>query len=303
MQFNKHRVFDCFLYNGEAGMLYTRLWRLDPYVDKFIIYAGTVSFSGKVRNLSTYPFEKEISKYESKIHWITKDVGCTPADAKYFHDTWCRENSARSALYPALKEYGPNQEDFIIFSDLDEIPIRYAMDLLELERPETGYVLLGYLTSPNYFSIIERWDIVRYFRWYGDFERFSSARGLKYDFFPLDPAATHCSSCFDNYEKYQHKLATFAHSDWNAPPFNTHNFIFKQNYCRTNVWGRREGEMYAHLRYLIPKDPRLKYLLDPSFRLDINRTNYTEQDLTTLCNFSKYKYRRKPFKDSEIGWD
>lgn len=136
VNFNKSRVFDCFLYNGEAGMLYTRLWRLDPYVDKFFIYASNISFSGVERNLSTKPFEEKISQYESKIHWITKDAGCTGRDKKFFDGAWCRENTARSSIYPALKQYGPNQEDFIIFSDLDEIPTRYAMEMLQLDPPE-----------------------------------------------------------------------------------------------------------------------------------------------------------------------
>ncbi|EAY23291.1 hypothetical protein TVAG_185990 [Trichomonas vaginalis G3] len=282
-------------------MLYIRLWRLDPYVDKFIIYAGGTSFSGNKRNLSTYPFEKEISQYESKIHWITEDAGCTLLDSKLFKGTWCRENSARSAIYPALKQYGPNQEDFIIFSDLDEIPIRYAMEILQLEPPETGYVLGGYSSSPNFFSLIERWDLVRYFRWFKDFDRMSEARGFNFSLFYIFPAATHCTSCFDTYEKYQNKLQTFSHKSLNKKPYNTPNFIFKQNYCRTNIWGKRFEENFSNLRYLVPKHPKLRYLLDPTFMLDPNRTTYREFEYLSLC--SGDNYNRNPLDDFTIGWD
>ena len=47
------------------------------------------------------------------------------------------------------------------------------------------------------------------------------------------------------------------------------------------------------MKNLIPKDERLKYLIDPSFMYNLNETIYTKKDLESLCVI---KYNRKPLE-------
>ena len=71
------------------------------------------------------------------------------------------------------------------------------------------------------------------------------------------------------------------------------NWIFKSHYCRIKL-NSPPGydEPYEGWTNLIPDDPRLKYLVDPSFMFPINLTTYTEEDLKIICNRN---YKRTPF--------
>ena len=44
---------------------------------------------------------------------------------------------------------------------------------------------------------------------------------------------------------------------------------------------------------LIPNDPRLDFLIDPSFEFPLNLTSYKKEDLENMCD---RKYIRTPFK-------
>ena len=117
---------------------------------------------------------------------------------------------------------------------------------------------------------------------------------LKYKLNPSKPFITHCSYCFKSLEQYKNKLKSFAHQEFNKPPYTTNNWIFRSHYCREKINSLRGyDEPYEGWKHLIPKDPGLKYLIDPSFMYPINLTTYTKKDLKSLCN---RKYRRTPFE-------
>ena len=97
----------------------------------------------------------------------------------------------------------------------------------------------------------------------------------------------HCSYCFETAEEYINKLKSFTHQEFNKPPYTTYDWVFKSHFCRikiNNPYGNDEIE--TDWSELIPDDPRYRYLWDPSYEYDITKTNYTKDDLKTLCTQS-----------------
>lgn len=106
-------VYDCFQFFNELDILKLRLNIMSPVVDKFVISEATTTFSGLEKPLY-YEENKEMFKeFEDKIIHVVVDD--TPPG-----DTHVRDTFQKSAVGRGL--VGCNDDDIIIFSDLDEIP-------------------------------------------------------------------------------------------------------------------------------------------------------------------------------------
>lgn len=107
------KIYDCFTYNNEELLLRLRLETLDQVVDTFVIAEAPYTFSGKPK-----PLHFQISRFEkfkSKIiHLVVDDMPIHHGDA------WANEFHQRNALLRGLTSAAP--EDWIIISDVDEIP-------------------------------------------------------------------------------------------------------------------------------------------------------------------------------------
>ena len=124
------KIYDCFTYFDEKMLLNFRLNYLNNYVDKFVISEANYTHSGKPKklnfNIDDYP------KFKDKIIYIpviTKPKGLNrvnikkndhKTNSKLIFNSYLRENFQRDQLQKGLKDANPN--DFIIISDLDEIP-------------------------------------------------------------------------------------------------------------------------------------------------------------------------------------
>lgn len=106
-------VYDCFQFFNELDILKLRLHIMSPVVDKFVISEATTTFSGLPKPLY-YEENKEMFKeFEDRIiHVVVED---TPEG--YTHD---RDTFQKNAVGRGLVNC--QDDDIIIFSDLDEIP-------------------------------------------------------------------------------------------------------------------------------------------------------------------------------------
>ena len=124
------KIFDCFMYFDEEVILETRLNILDPYVDYFVIVESKFNHKGERRTLK---FKKEnYQKFKSKIKYIVIDV-LPPnleeiqendegirKEHKFINNAIKRENFQRNFIEQGLID--ANKNDFILISDVDEIP-------------------------------------------------------------------------------------------------------------------------------------------------------------------------------------
>jgi len=124
------KIFDCFMYFDEDVVLDVRLNFLNSYVDKFVIVESVFNHKGEKRkpqfDISKY------SKFKDKIIYILKDdipEGIEKIEKSDDHkevyrksilNAGKREKLQRNNILDGLKDI--SQNDWVIISDLDEIP-------------------------------------------------------------------------------------------------------------------------------------------------------------------------------------
>jgi len=106
------KLFDCFMYNNEDIVLEVRLNTLAKYVHKFVIVESCYDHQGNKKKLN-FNFKK-FKKFKKKINYII--LKKFPSGLT----NWERENYNRNYLEKGIKE--ANENDYIMISDLDEIP-------------------------------------------------------------------------------------------------------------------------------------------------------------------------------------
>lgn|GEM_PF-1455612 len=112
---NDIKFFDCFTFSTELDLLKLRLEELKDVVDYFVIVESNKTFSNKPKPLYFEKNKKLFSKYQDKIIHITvRDMPKNPKDA------WEMEYFQRNAILRGLKN--AEKDDYIIISDIDEIP-------------------------------------------------------------------------------------------------------------------------------------------------------------------------------------
>jgi len=124
------KIFDCFMYFDEDVVLDVRLNTLNQYVSKFIIVESLFTHKGDKRDLK---FDiKKFNKFENKIVYLVYEnepfeiENINEADTeneksvKSILNAIHRENGQRNFISEGLKN--AHDEDFILISDLDEIP-------------------------------------------------------------------------------------------------------------------------------------------------------------------------------------
>ena len=302
-QTNKGRIFLCTLYNNEAEFAYIHIWRLYDYIDKFIIITSNVTYSGHQKNFTLEPFEENIKPYMNKIDFVFYNGSCNRKEYPLTNIIWCIETSQRDYAKDYIEEnYNPNENDLLIIVDIDEILTREGIEYIKKNPPKEFYFIKGTIYFPYYYHRLEDCDrslVVRYRKNMKTLTRYRIKKIYKNNTIifknnPTKPLITHCSYCFKSIEQYKNKLNSFSHQNFNKPPYNTSNWIFRSHYCRIKI-NSPEGndEPYNGWKHLIPDDERLKYLIDRSFMYSLNQTTFTEKDLETLCD---KEYNRTPFE-------
>lgn len=108
------KVYDCFMFFNELDLVEVRLEELFYVVDYFVIAESNVTHAGNPKPYIFLENWDRFSKYHDKIRHIKVDnipESFTGMD---------RDRYQRQAIGRVLSDM--NQEDFVIVSDLDEIP-------------------------------------------------------------------------------------------------------------------------------------------------------------------------------------
>ena len=106
------KIYDCFSYLDEDLLLDLRLNILDDHVDYFVIVEGNKTWQN---NPKKFKFKLDnFKKFKDKIIYIPV------SDLPDGQNPYLRENYQRNSILRGLKD--SNDDDFIMISDLDEIP-------------------------------------------------------------------------------------------------------------------------------------------------------------------------------------
>ena len=137
------KIFDCFMYFDEDIVLDVRLNYLSKYVDKFIIIESRYNHRGEKRD-PQFNVEK-FEKFEKKINYILIDKepdgiekvnendNHEERSRKFILNAIKRENFQRNIISQGIEDADDN--DWILISDLDEIPNLKNNNLKKFESP------------------------------------------------------------------------------------------------------------------------------------------------------------------------
>lgn len=237
------KIYDSFLFFNELDLLEIRLTMLEPYVDYFVISECDYTFSGKEKPFYFEDNKDKFSKFMDKIihikHYKTNEYNDLPNiyedNKKIIFDNliknylnikntpetdngkehWCREYLQREYVGLGLSEC--NDDDIIIFSDLDEIPrpeiIKNISKLnIKCEKYFVYSVGLQYyinnLSNTNWLgSVISS---------YGNMKNVSLNNLRKYrgNYTPIQNGGWHLSF-MGGVERIKMKLDSYGHQEYN----------------------------------------------------------------------------------------
>jgi len=124
------KIYDCFMYFDEEVVVDVRLNTLNEFVDYFVIVESRFTHKGDARELNFN--HKKFEKFKDKIIYIvdeeiyslTEKIKIDDSEdeksRKAIFNAAYRENGQRNLISKGLE--GANKEDFIMISDVDEIP-------------------------------------------------------------------------------------------------------------------------------------------------------------------------------------
>jgi beta-1,4-mannosyl-glycoprotein beta-1,4-N-acetylglucosaminyltransferase len=190
------KIFDCFMYFNEDLILEIRLNELYKYVEKFIIIESNYTHSGEFKE---YNFDIEkFNKFKDKIIYIKvkdkpknyleidKNLTLDEKKGKQILNALILENFQRNEILKGLNE--ANDDDFIIVSDLDEIP---NLNNVNLNNYKSKIIIFKQIFFHYRFNLY-----LKEFNWFGSKcctkKLFKSPQWLrnikskKYNFFRID---------------------------------------------------------------------------------------------------------------------
>lgn len=219
------KIYDCFTYLNEDLILKLRFNILDKYVDYFIVIEGNITHSGekKKKNFNINKFLKFKKKI---IYFFIKDFPSSK-------DRWIIENFQRNYIQTALKNTSIKNSDYVIISDVDEIPNLENLKRIRLTEKEifafkqkTFYYKINLLNpkdTPWYGSKMVAYKKLinltpQFIRSYKckqyPFWRFDKPRNVKI----VKNGGWHFSY-LNNVKKIQYKIRSFAHSEYSGKKF------------------------------------------------------------------------------------
>jgi len=107
------KIFDCFTFFNELELLQLRFMTLYNIVDYFIIVEAGTTFTGKKKEFVFENNRTMFEKYLDKVIYLK-------IEALPFLDAWSNEYYSRDYMKNGLTS--ASDEDYVLLSDVDEIP-------------------------------------------------------------------------------------------------------------------------------------------------------------------------------------
>jgi beta-1,4-mannosyl-glycoprotein beta-1,4-N-acetylglucosaminyltransferase len=228
----KIKIFDCITFFRENFQFDLRFNILKDYVDCFIICEAKKDHQGKKKKLN---FDlKKYSRFKKKIIYLVCDN--FPNNL----NPWQRQAYQRNYILNGLNKAKP--EDYIIFSDPDEIPRPEKLININLKKKYGIFMQNSYCFKFNIFNQYESpWEGSRIcqkkdLHSVDDLRQKILSKNIRYPFFRIDKEKSieiineggwHFNSLMSPKE-ISLKLKTFAHDEFSSRRFSSINIISRK---------------------------------------------------------------------------
>jgi len=244
------KIVDGFTFYNETKILKYRLNLLKEIVDQFILVEATHTHTGMPKKLF---FDTELLNSYNIIHIIVDDLPYINNPNK--DEVWENERFQRNCISRGLDKIQLDPSDYLIISDVDEIP-----DPKTLQKIKTNNTLnIGMLFQDLYYFNIncrldQGWDrakILRYFVFCSMKLNCNSIRIIN-DCEKIPKGGWHLSY-FGNPEHISNKIKNFSHQEFNLPCYTDINKITQRIQNKQDIFDRHHMQMLpANIDYLPP---------------------------------------------------
>ena len=237
------KIFDCITFYQENFITNIRFEILNEYVDYFIVCESKFSHIGKKKNLNFKLFNKIFKK---KIIYLIFE---TPFPQS--NNPWENQALQREYIFNGLNS--ANSDDYILFSDPDEIPNPQALQNLDLQKEYGIFLQKSFCYKFNLYNKFETpWEGTRVCKKKNlrsiDYMRQKIvSKNLKTPFWKfyknknieiINNGGWHFNSLLSPKE-ISSKLKSFAHQEFSSPEYSdekiiknnilNHRDLFKRN--------------------------------------------------------------------------
>ena len=243
-------LFDCFTFYNEEHLLEYRLDLLKDIVDYFVIVEATHTHAGhpKPKNFDITKF-KDIE--DRIIYILVDDFPCknVPLTSQ---QVWMNEKYQRNCIARAFDTCQP--DDYIIISDLDEIPDPETV----LKIKNENMLVVGKFIQDLYYCNLESfvspgWDKSKILK----YSYFCSSR-MNCDTIRLNPNYVSIPrggwhlSYFGSAEFIANKIKNFAHQEYNNPEYTDLTLINERISSKKDLFDRNMPILEPNRDYLPP---------------------------------------------------
>ena len=243
----KNKIYDCITFFNENLQVDLRFNILHEYVDKFVVCESKFDHKGNPKKLN-FQLEK-FEKFKNKIIYLVLENQFPDIS-----DPWKTQAYQREYILKNLDEANP--DDYIFFSDPDEIPRPEKLINFNLKE-KYGIFLQDFFNYKfNLFNPHESpWEGTRVAKKKNlksiDFMRQKvKVKNLNYNFFRFDKeksvqiiknAGWHFNNIMDP-EEISKKLKTFAHAEFSKEEFSSPKIIESKIFKKIDLFNR--GHQY-----------------------------------------------------------
>ena len=253
------------MFFNELDILEGRLEYLYDKVDYFVIVESDITHSGKSKPLNYANNLDRYRKYQKKILYFPVSIDATQYNwnlkserSESFSPSWAVENAQRNHITQAIKLF--NNNDFVIISDVDEIPNITSIDesirqLNYLSDPLTEVVLIQEMFYYNFNQKqVNPWPGPVITRVKNAINRgpqwFRSNRNR----LPVIQNGGWHLSYWGDVEHIQQKLASFAHQEFNTESINNRDNIKQAIEQSKDLFDRKYIEFVPFDRQTLPRE-------------------------------------------------
>lgn len=248
------KIYDCFAFFNEMEVLELRLRELWDTVDRFVLVEATRTFQKKPKPLYFQENRERFKEFESKIVHVVVDRYPTFWTKFRPVTTWHYDNHQKEGILEGL--HGASDEDLVIVSDLDEIPlpqkIRAHADqpgIRVFEQYQSYYFLNNVCTRIHDYGgkAVAQRNRDGFGRWRGtvmlekkrirtikDTRNFRDEEGPHIQVIP--DGGWHFSY-MGGIDKIMHKINSWAHTEYNNPQFNTREKVIENILAGRDLFG------------------------------------------------------------------
>ena len=226
---NKKKFFDCITFYDENLITNARIEILNKYIDYFIICESRFDHKGKEKKIN---FKLNNKKYKKKVRHLIINENFPETK-----DEWKIEEYQREKIYNEL--YDAKEEDFILYSDSDEIPNPKKLENFQLKKKYGIFMQKFFVYKLNIYNPHETpWEGTRIckkknLKSFTFLRKKILKRNLNKPFWKfnieknieiIEDGGWHFNNLYKP-EIISKKLKTFQHSEFSSPKFSSTEVI------------------------------------------------------------------------------